>query len=238
MRRVGLGITGLADALAMLGLSYDSEVARQTAAGAMQLIRDAAYRASLETATERGPFPGFRPDAYLDRPFIRALPDDIRAGIRKTGIRNSHLTAIAPAGTISLLAGNVSSGIEPIFALEGSRRILDPDGIGREFAIVDYAVALWRSRHGAAAGLPASFVLGHDVDPRDQLLMQAALQPFVDGAISKTISLPDEFPASAVADLYASAYRMGLKGCTIYRRQARACVISQRDATPDRATIS
>ena len=227
MRRVGLGITGLADALTMIGLRYDSEAAHQTAARAMQVIRDAAYRSSVETAAERGSFPGFQPDAYLDRPFIRVLPDDIRAGIGKTGIRNSHLTAIAPAGTISLLAGNISSGIEPIFALEGSRRILDPDGVGRDFATTDYAWSLWRSRHDAPAGPPASFVLGRDVDPHAQLLMQAALQPFVDGAISKTISLPDEFPASAVAELYASAFRLSLKGCTTYRRLARACVIGE-----------
>ena len=229
MRRVGLGITGLADALVMLGLRYDSEAARQSAARAMQVIRDAAYRSSVETAAERGSFPGFQPDAYLDRPFIRALPEEIRAGIRSTGIRNSHLTAIAPAGTISLLAGNVSSGIEPVFALEGSRRILDRDAVGREFATTDYAWSLWRARHEAPAKPPPSFVLGRDVDPRDQLSMQAALQPFVDGAISKTISLPDEFPVSAVGELYGSAYRLGLKGCTIYRRQARACIISDDD---------
>ncbi len=226
-RRIGLGITGLADALAMLGLRYDSEAARQAAAQAMQGIRDAAYRASVETASERGPFPGFRPDAYLDRPFIRALPDEIRAGIRSSGIRNSHLTAIAPAGTISLLAGNVSSGIEPIIALEGWRRILGPDGSEQKFAIADHAYAAWRSGHRAAADPPSCFVLGRDVSPRDQLLMLASLQPCVDGAISKTVALADDFPQAGVAELFECAYRLGLKGCTIYRRQARACVISE-----------
>lgn len=225
-RRIGLGMTGLADALAMLGLRYDSEPARQVAASAMQAIRDAAYRTSIELAAERGSFPAYLADAYLDRPFIQALPDDIRRGIRDHGIRNSHLTALAPAGSISLLAGNVSSGIEPIFQLEGSRRIIGSGGEARHFAVRDYAWAAWLDRHGKAPP-PACFVTGRDVSAQDQLVMQAALQPCVDSAISKTVALPDDFPVSGVSGLFRSAYELGLKGCTIHRAQARAGVVTK-----------
>jgi ribonucleoside-diphosphate reductase alpha chain len=229
-RRIGLGITGLADALAMLGLRYDDESARRIARQAMEIIRDAAYRASIGLAVERGFFPAFEADAYLDRPFIRTLPDDIRAGIRDTGVRNSHLTAIAPAGTISLLADNVSSGIEPVFNFEGSRQLLCPDGSTRRFNTSGYAYALWRARQGATARPPPHFVTSRDVSARDQLAMLAALQPLVDGAISKTVALSDDFPESGVAELFSSAYALGLKGCTIHRAQARAGVIAGSDA--------
>jgi ribonucleoside-diphosphate reductase alpha chain len=224
-RRIGLGMTGLADALAMLGLRYDREPARQVAISAMQAIRDAAYRASIELAAERGSFPVYVADAYLDRPFIRALPDDIRRGIRDHGIRNSHLTALAPAGSISLLAGNVSSGIEPIFQVEGSRRVIGAGGEARKFSVRDYAWAGWLERHGKAPP-PACFVTGRDVSAQDQLAMQAALQPYVDSAISKTVALPDDFPASGVSGLFRRAYDLGLKGCTIHRARARAGVIT------------
>ena len=223
-RRIGLGMTGLADALVMLGLRYDSGPARQAAAMAMQTIRDTAYRASVELAIERGSFPAFLADAYLERPFIQALPEDIRAGIRNYGIRNSHLTAIAPAGSISLLAGNVSSGIEPIFQLEGSRRIIAAGGVPQQLAVQDAAWAAWLEVHGKAPP-PAGFVTARDVAAQDQLEMQAALQPFVDSAISKTVALPDEFSAADTPELFRTAYRLGLKGCTIHRAQARAGVI-------------
>ncbi|MGE0030169.1 MAG: adenosylcobalamin-dependent ribonucleoside-diphosphate reductase [Steroidobacteraceae bacterium] len=225
-RRIGLGMTGLGDALAMLGLRYDSEAARQAAARAMQTIRDAAYRTSVELAAERGSFPAFLADAYLERPFIRALPDDIRTGIRNHGIRNSHLTALAPAGSISVLAGNVSSGIEPIFQLEGKRRIIGAGGEPQSLVAQDHAWSAWQARR-AGVPLPDSFVTARDVSARDQLAMQAALQPFVDGAISKTVALPDDFPETGVPELFRTAYRLGLKGCTIHRAQARAGVITK-----------
>ena len=223
-RRIGLGITGLADALAMLGLRYDSEAARQAATRVMRTIRDAAYRASVELAIERGAFPAFVADAYLARPFIRALPDDIQSAIRRHGIRNSHLTALAPAGSISLLAGNVSSGIEPIFQLEGTRRVIGAGGEPQTLAAQDHAWAAWQARR-AGARPPDSFVTARDVSARDQLAMQAALQPFVDSAISKTVALPDDFPASGVPELFRTAYRLGLKGSTIHCAQARAGII-------------
>jgi len=234
-RRIGLGITGLADALAMLGLRYDSESARQTAARVMENIRDAAYEASIELARERGAFPEFRAEAYLERPFIRALPRDIQSGIRHSGIRNSHLTAIAPAGTISLLANNVSSGIEPIFSVEALRRVLCPDGSYQNFQTTDYAYALWRAANAPSTALPPYFSSGDSVSARDHLLMQAALQPYVDGAISKTIALPREFPGSDVSGIFDLAFRLGVKGCTIYRAETRAGVIVERyDTDPAR----
>lgn len=224
-RRIGIGMTGLADALAMLGVRYDDAQARRIAALAMRTIRDAAYRASTALAAERGPCPAYRADAYLERPFIRALPDDIRAGIRRHGVRNSHLTAIAPAGSISLLAGNVSSGIEPIFQLEGTRRVLGGDGAMTECAVHDPAWASWQAL-GKPQAPPEAFLTADGIEPGAQLEMQAALQPFVDGAISKTVALPADYPLAEVPRLLRSAWQLGLKGCTLHRAGTRRGVIT------------
>jgi ribonucleoside-diphosphate reductase alpha chain len=227
-RRIGLGITGLADALAMLSLRYDSKAAREAAARIMRTIRDAAYEASVELARERGPFPSFDAEKYLQRPFICALPDALRSAIARYGIRNSHLVAIAPAGTISLLANNVSSGIEPIFGIETLRRVMHPDGTYRNFQTTDFAYAAWRSRQPTCLPLPDVFVAADAVGPRDHLLMQAELQPFVDGAISKTIALQRDLPGSDVSSIFEMAYGLRLKGCTVFREVARAGVIAER----------
>ncbi|MBW8307540.1 MAG: adenosylcobalamin-dependent ribonucleoside-diphosphate reductase [Thiobacillus sp.] len=217
-RRVGLGLTGLADALVLLGLDYDSEAARTLAASAMQTLRDAAYRASIELAQEKGPFPGFERDAFLASGFAARLPADIRDAIAAHGIRNSHLLAIAPAGTISLLANNLSSGIEPIFAAEAERRVLGTDGGYQTHRVVDYACQLWR-RLGHS-GAPPALVEARQVDPLAHLQMQAALQPFVDNAISKTINVAADYPFERFADLYRQAHALGLKGCTVFRPNA------------------
>jgi ribonucleoside-diphosphate reductase alpha chain len=224
-RRIGLGITGLGDALAMLGLRYESAAARAAAGALMRTIRDAAYESSVELARERGPFPAFDAQRYLERPFIRTLPERIQTAIARHGTRNSHLLAIAPAGTISLLAGNVSSGIEPLFGLEALRRVLDCDGRACDFHVTDYAYATWRASHPQPAPLPEYFVSREAITPRDQLLMQAALQPCVDGAISKTVALARELPDSAVPELFELAYELNLKGCAVFREEARAGVI-------------
>jgi len=225
-RRIGIGMTGLADALAMLGIRYDAPQARKVAAEAMRAIRDAAYRASTALAAERGACPAYQADAYLERPFIRGLPDDIRASISRHGIRNSHLTAIAPAGSISLLAGNVSSGVEPIFQLEGTRRVLGTDAVAREFTVEDHAWAAWRVLRRPEAA-PDAFLTADRVSPMAQLEMQAALQPFVDGAISKTLALREDFPVEAVDRLFRAAWRLGLKGCTLHRAGTRRGVITR-----------
>lgn len=215
-RRIGLGVTGLADALVMLGLSYASDEGRELAARTMKLVCHTAYRTSIELAKEKGSFPDFVPEPFLEGEFIRSLPDDIRRGIEEHGIRNSHLVAIAPSGTISLLANNVSSGLEPIFDLRYRRRILEADGGASEHEVVDYAYALFTERFGDRA-LPKTFVTARELSPEAHLEMQAALQPYVDNAISKTINVPQDLPFDAFSRLYDLAYDKGLKGCTTFR---------------------
>ncbi len=213
-RRIGLGITGLADALIMLGLHYGSEDARQLAGHIMRRLRDAAYGASIELAREKGPFPRFEKEAYLATPFIRSLPDELRDGISRHGIRNSHLLAIAPTGTISLLANNVSSGIEPLPAVSYERRIRDAEGRLRSHILEALSVRLWRAHQ---SGLPPALVTVDELKPLDHLAMQAAIQPYVDNAISKTINGPAAMSFAEFQDVYAQAWRLGLKGVTVFR---------------------
>ncbi|MDR3506159.1 MAG: adenosylcobalamin-dependent ribonucleoside-diphosphate reductase [Acidocella sp.] len=226
-RRVGLGITGLADALIMLGLDYGAEAARHWAGGVMRAICHAAYRASTALAAEKGAFPAFARDAYLAGPFIRALPEDIRDAIAVHGIRNSHLLAIAPTGTISLLAGNVSSGIEPVFAAEADRTILDAFGAPQHVQVMDHAVRLWRQEQGG--GLPPAFTDAGALPVQAHLGMQAALQAHVDQSIAKTINLPGTCSFADFADTFRAAHALGLKGCTVFRPQAAAGVLSARE---------
>lgn len=216
-RRLGLGLTGLGDALIMLGIRYDSEAALKTSSGIMQRICETAYRASIELAREKSPFPVLDRNKHIDGYFIRHLPDDIRNGILKDGIRNSHLTAIAPTGTISLLASNVSSGLEPVFQHDYRRRIIEADGTHREYPVTDHAYALFRKLHGQDAPLPDAFVTAGDISPYRHLDMQAALQPWVDNAISKTINVPAEYSFADFKSLYEYAFEKGLKGCTTFR---------------------
>ncbi|HVS24648.1 MAG TPA: adenosylcobalamin-dependent ribonucleoside-diphosphate reductase [Gammaproteobacteria bacterium] len=215
-RRIGLGLTGLADALIMLGHGYASPEARELAARAMATICHAAYRCSIELAREKGAFPFFERERYLDGAFVSTLPADIRDGIARDGIRNSHLTAIAPTGTISLLANNVSSGVEPVYDFRYRRRMLDLDGTSVEHELTDYALDRWRALRGEA---PPSrhFVTALELTPAAHVEMQAALQPFVDNSISKTINVPADFPFDRFKDIYRYAFERGLKGCTTYR---------------------
>lgn len=215
-RRIGLGITGLADVLIMLGLRYDSDAGRLYARQLMEQVRDAAYRTSVALAREKGAFPYFEREAYLAGPFIQRLPADIRDGIAAHGIRNSHLTAIAPTGTISLLAGNISSGLEPVFDWSYSRRLLERDGSYGHYEVSDYAWRLWREQHGEMP-LPEQFLTAAQMAPQEHLAMQAALQPCVDSAISKTINIPAGFPFEQFQSIYREAHRLGLKGCTTFR---------------------
>jgi ribonucleoside-diphosphate reductase alpha chain len=217
VRRIGLGLTGLADALIMQDIHYGSPRAREVAAKAMKTICHTAYRTSVELAREKGAFPAFEGGRYLEGAFIQSLPEDIRDAITRHGIRNSHLTAIAPTGTISLLANNISSGIEPVFDFYHSRRLLDVDGSYRIFEVEDHAHAFWRQQGGDMARLPASFVNARSLTPADHLAMQAALQPYVDSAISKTINIPEDYPLEDFLSLYEMAYKHGLKGCTTFR---------------------
>lgn len=235
-RRIGLGITGLADALAMLGVRYGSETSLDIAASVMQTICHAAYRTSVALADERGVFPAYKPQKYMEAPFIAALPDEIEDAIRHKGIHNSHLTAIAPAGSISLLANNVSSGIEPIYAFDAERTIRNADGSLQRRKVRDYACALYHSLHGENAPLPTAFVAARDVTPGEQLALQAAVQTHVDQSISKTINLPADAQFEASRDLFAQAYRLGLKGCTLFRLDAgREAVLTPADVAGEKS---
>jgi ribonucleoside-diphosphate reductase alpha chain len=230
-RRIGLGITGLADALVMLGLRYGSKRSLQVAADVMRVTCHAAYRASTALAGEKESFPYFESDKYLQSPFIRNLPDDLQSTIARQGIRNSHVIAIAPTGTISLLAGNVSSGIEPIFAASYRRKVLGEDGMPREFVLTDSALSLWRALTGAVGGTPEAFVTAAELPVRAHLDMQAALQPFVDNSISKTINVPENCPFDEFKQIYGLAYDMGLKGCTTFRPNPVTGAVLSAEAT-------
>jgi len=216
-RRLGLGITGLADALIMLGVRYDSEAARRIAADAMRHIAEAAYSASIELAREKGAFPLFDRDRYLAGPFVRALPPALQARVARDGIRNSHLTAIAPAGTISLLAGNVSSGLEPVYALSYERGIRQVDGTVARVPVECYALVEHSRLRGRGEPLPEAFVAVDEVSPDAQLEMQAVLQAHVDNAIAKTVNARADIPFDEFAATYRRAYALGLKGCTVFR---------------------
>jgi ribonucleoside-diphosphate reductase alpha chain len=215
-RRIGLGLTGLADTLIMLGLHYAEETARVTAARIMQTLCHAAYAASIELAREKGAFPYFERDHYLAGPFIRRLPPELQEGIARHGIRNSHLTAIAPTGTISLLANNVSSGLEPVYDFCLHRRMLEPDGHYAEYELQDEAFRRYRELQPQGP-LPRAFVNAAALAPEAHLAMQAALQPYVDSSISKTINVPRDYAFPAFQDIYRRAYDLGLKGCTTFR---------------------
>ena len=216
-RRIGLGITGLADALILCGLRYGSPEAVAATEEWLAAIERAAYLASTALAAEKGAFPLFDRDKFLAGETVAALDPDIRAAIAQHGIRNSHLSAIAPTGTISLFADNVSSGIEPVFSFRYTRSVLMPDGTRREEEVSDYAFRLYRRLKGEAAPLPDCFVDAQMLAPEDHLVMQAAAQRHIDSSISKTINVPADIPFDRFKDVYFRAYGLGCKGCTTYR---------------------
>jgi len=216
-RRIGLGVTGLADALIMCRARYGSERAVKLAGQWMAAIQREAYLASVRLAEEKGAFPLFERDAYLAGEYVRSLDDDVRSAIARHGIRNALITSIAPTGTISLLADNVSSGIEPVFAFTFTRNVLMPDGARKAEEVSDYAYRLWRRRFGDNAALPDWFVDAQTLTPHDHLVMQAAVQKSVDSSISKTINCPAEIGFEAFKDIYLEAWALGCKGCTTYR---------------------
>ncbi|WP_299953867.1 adenosylcobalamin-dependent ribonucleoside-diphosphate reductase [uncultured Roseobacter sp.] len=218
-RRIGLGVTGLADALLMAGLRYGSdEAARQTEDWLHRIAR-VAYLASVDLAREKGAFPLFDAEGYLASGTMQMMDEDVRDAVRAHGIRNALLTSIAPTGTISLYAGNVSSGIEPVFAYAYTRKVLQKDGSRTEEEVVDYAVQLWREKFGDAA-LPEYFVNAQTLAPSDHVKMQAAAQKWVDSSISKTINCPEDISFDAFKDVYMQAWDTGCKGCTTYRPNA------------------
>ncbi len=215
-RRIGLGVTGLADALLMLGLRYGSDEAARQTEDWLHAIARAAYLASVQLAKEKGAFPLFDADAFLASGAMAQMDEDVRAAIREHGIRNALLTSIAPTGTISLYAGNVSSGIEPVFAYAYNRKVLQKDGTRTEEEVVDYAVQMWREKFGDR-DLPEYFVNAQTLAPLEHVKMQAAAQKWVDPSISKTINCPEDISFEAFKDVYMEAYETGCKGCTTYR---------------------
>jgi ribonucleoside-diphosphate reductase alpha chain len=215
-RRIGLGVTGLADALLMKGMRYGSEEAAEQTERWMHRIARAAYLASVELAKEKGAFPLFDADAFLASGTMQAMDEDVRAAVAEHGIRNALLTSVAPTGTISLYAGNVSSGIEPVFAYSYTRKVLQKDGSRTEEEVEDYAVQMWREKFGDA-DLPDYFVNAQMLEPENHVRMQAAAQKWVDSSISKTINVPEDIGFEAFKNVYMQAYETGCKGCTTYR---------------------
>jgi len=218
-RRVGLGFTGLGDALIMLRLRYDTDEARTMAARISEAMRDSAYRASAELARERGQFPLFNADLYLSgSSFAARLPEEIKALIRKTGIRNSHLLSIAPTGTISLaFADNASNGIEPPFSWVYTRKKRMPDGSMKEFPVEDHAWRKYKALGGNTERLPPYFVTALEISARAHEQMVAAVAPLVDTSISKTVNVPEDYRYEDFQDLYFHAWKSGLKGLATYR---------------------
>jgi ribonucleoside-diphosphate reductase alpha chain len=237
-RRIGLGVTGLADALLMLGLRYGSPEAAAQTEKWMHAIARASYMASVDLAKEKGAFPLFDAKGYLASGNMMQMDADVRAAIETHGIRNALLTSIAPTGTISLYAGNVSSGIEPVFAYAYTRKVLQKDGSRTEEEVVDYAVRLWRELKGDAP-LPDYFVNAQTLPPLDHVRMQAAAQKWVDSSISKTINCPEDISFDAFKEVYMAAWDQGCKGCTTYRpNDVTGSVLSvseSSDKTPSEA---
>ena len=230
-RRLGLGVTGLADALIFCGQRYGSEEAAATTRRWLGIIKREAYRASAALAAEKGPYPLWDP-CVLDRPNLLELDEETRALIAKHGLRNGCLTSIAPTGTTSLVAGNVSSGVEPVFAYAYNRKVRQPDGSTRQEAVEDYALTVWKRLHGEAEPPADVFVSAQTLTPREHLVMQAAAQSMIDSSISKTVNCPADIAFDAFCDVYLEGWRMGCKGLTTYRPNAVTGSVLSVDPPP------
>ncbi|MEM6385574.1 MAG: adenosylcobalamin-dependent ribonucleoside-diphosphate reductase [Pseudomonadota bacterium] len=216
-RRIGVGLTGVGNALIMCDARYGSKKAVGLLDSWMRCFKNAAYRASADLAAERGPFPMFHAAQHMAQPVLRNLDDEVRSKIAAFGLRNGVLTTLAPTGTISMFAGNVSSGIEPVFSTAFNRQITAPDGAKTSERVEDYAALLHRRLFGPNAPLPNNFVTVADLSPRDHVVMQATAQRWIDSGISKTVNCPEDIPFEDFEQVYLDAYRQGCKGCTTYR---------------------
>src|SRR5712691_2029215 len=232
-RRIGLGVTGLADALILCGSRYGSAAAVAATESWLGTIQREAYLASAALAAEKGSFPLFDRDRYLAGETVIGLGEEVRARVAQDGIRNALLTSVAPTGTISLFADNVSSGIEPVFSFRHTRNVLMPDGNRREEEVTDYAYRLFRRLKGEFAPLPDYFIDAQALTPEDHVVMQAAVQKHIDSSISKTINVPAEIPFERFKDVYLQAYALGCKGCTTYRpNEVTGAVLAARAEAP------
>lgn len=226
-RRIGLGVTGLADMLVMLGQRYGSEASAATARDIMKKTAEITWQTSIELAREKGVFPLYAKE-YLEGEFVRTLDASLQKQLQAHGVRNSHHNTIAPAGTISLLANNISNGIEPIFQGSYHRKVKQANGELQTFCVEDFAYHLYRQ---TSKDLPSAWVDVNALTPNDHLAIQGAMQPYIDNAISKTINLPADFPFETLADVYSKAYAMGLKGCTVFRpNPITGCVLESDKA--------
>lgn len=215
-RRIGLGFTGLADVFVMLGIRYGSQQSLELTRHISKTIAEVTWQSSIELARIRKSFPLLKKNLYLQGEFVKNLPKEIRNKINKFGMRNSHHNAIAPTGTISLLANNVSNGLEPIFSSSYERSVRNALGELLTFNVTDYAYRLWH-QSGNKGELPPAWADINLLTPDDHLQIQGAVQPYIDNAISKTINLPKDFPFEKLSQVYTKAFQLGLKGCTIYR---------------------
>ena len=216
-RRIGLGITGLADALIMCGVKYGSKEAVNLTKTWLSVLRDSAYKCSIDLAKEKGPFPLFNKRRFLESHNVKKLPKELKDGIKGFGIRNALLTSIAPTGTISLLADNISSGLEPVFAFKYNRKVLQPDGSNITEQVNDYAYGLFERLRSKNTSITEAFVDAQMLQPNDHLVMQATVQEYIDSSISKTINCPEDISFETFKEVYKSAYDLGCKGCTTYR---------------------
>jgi ribonucleoside-diphosphate reductase alpha chain len=231
-RRIGLGVTGLANALIFCGVRYGSTEAVRLTRQWLAAVQRLSYLASADIAAEKGSFPMYDRARYLAGETVKGLSEEVRSAIARYGIRNALLNSIAPTGTISLLADNVSSGIEPVFAFSHVRHVLQPDGTRREESVDDHAFRLWRKLKGTAEPPADVFVDAQTLSPNDHLAMQAAAQEFVDSSISKTINLPKDISFEAFKHVYEEAYAQGCKGCTTYRpNEVTGAVLEVKPAT-------
>jgi ribonucleoside-diphosphate reductase alpha chain len=217
-RRIGVGFTGLGDALIMLGLKYSGAEGVAQGEVIAREMRDAAYLASVELAKEKGAFPLFDADKYLQSGFTKRLPEAIRAEIKKHGIRNSHLLSIAPTGTVSLaFADNASNGIEPPFSWTYNRKKRTADGGNAYYTVEDHAYRLFKAMFGEDAALPDYFVSALEMSAAEHVAMMQTVQPYIDTAISKTVNIPADYPFEDFKNLYMESWKAGLKGCATYR---------------------
>jgi len=232
-RRIGLGITGLADALLLMKIRYDSEQALEVTNRIMRIIRDESYRASVELAKEKGAFPLFNWEGYSKSKFVQNLPRDIQDAIREHGIRNSTVLTVPPVGTGSIVA-QTSSGIEPIFCTSYRRRVKNHDG--ETFSEYKVYHPLVKKIFGDDERLPDYVVTAHQIDPYFRVKMQGVIQRYVDSSISSTVNLPEDVSVDTVADIYMTAYKSGLKGITVYREGSREGILQTEDYAKKQST--